>query len=507
MSNSPSRHRKAFRPASWTGGRGSSRLRRHVVAGDMTAATVAWGLPLLLHSQTGWSKSIAESLAAVSLTLITFNLGGLYRSWVCSEVSRQTARIATGAAVGGLALTTSEWLAGSVSAARITVGTIASASLVVAARWRFVRWLKHKRAEGQFQRTVVLVGTNQDAAAIWQTLQDEPELGYRVAGVLGPEAGQPQWTRLPSRVSVHDLVLLAEDVAADGVILVGSAISAEESSRAARDCLRAGIHVELWPGLSGVMSTRVHIAPVCGIPMLYIEPHSPPLWQVAAKRAIDIAVAVALLPVATPVLLLMAVLIRLEDGGSVIYCHSVIGRYGKPMEVLKLRTMVPDASRLLGNVAALNERKGGPLFKATNDPRVTRVGHILRATSIDELPQLWDVLAGRMSLVGPRFALPKEVAQFDEELQRRTAMRPGMTGLWQTEARDNPSFSAYRRLDLLYVDNWSLRMDLAILANTAHAVTVRAVRAVLPWKKYRTSNPATTAPAQSGVETSGAEIC
>ena len=136
---------------------------------------------------------------------------------------------------------------------------------------------------------------------------------------------------------------------------------------------------------------------------------------------------------------------------------------------------------------------------------MTRIGRILRATSIDELPQLWDVLTGRMSLVGPRFALPKEAAQFDEELQRRTVMRPGITGLWQTEARDNPSFSAYRRLDLLYVDNWSLGLDLVILANTAHAVTVRAVRALLPRVGHRREG-CFRAAKPSLVETPGADL-
>jgi lipopolysaccharide/colanic/teichoic acid biosynthesis glycosyltransferase len=153
----------------------------------------------------------------------------------------------------------------------------------------------------------------------------------------------------------------------------------------------------------------------------------------------------------------------------------------------------------------MNERKGGPLFKSSSDPRVTRIGRILRATSIDELPQLWDVLTGRMSLVGPRFAMPKEAAQFDEELQRRTAMRPGITGLWQTEARDNPSFSAYRRLDLLYVDNWSLGLDLAILANTLHAVSVRAVRTLLPKRDHRRKELAPETAKPSLVETQGAD--
>jgi lipopolysaccharide/colanic/teichoic acid biosynthesis glycosyltransferase len=215
------------------------------------------------------------------------------------------------------------------------------------------------------------------------------------------------------------------------------------------------------------------------------EAHRPPAWHQAAKRAIDIVTAAVLLPLAAPVLLVAAIGIRLEDGGPVFYRHRVIGRYGVQTDVLKLRTMVPNAAQMLDDIAEMNEREGGPLFKASNDPRVTRIGRILRATSIDEFPHLWDVLAGRMSLVGPRFAFPKEAAQFDEELQRRTVMRPGITGLWQTEARDNLSFIAYRRLDLLYVDNWSLGLDLAILANTAQSVTVRAVRVMLPRGGHR----------------------
>jgi lipopolysaccharide/colanic/teichoic acid biosynthesis glycosyltransferase len=223
------------------------------------------------------------------------------------------------------------------------------------------------------------------------------------------------------------------------------------------------------------------------------------------KRGIDIVAAAVLIPLSAPVLLVAAVFIRLEDRGPVLYRHAVIGRYGVHTEVLKLRTMVPNAAQLLDRIEAMNERKGGPLFKASNDPRVTRIGHFLRATSIDELPQLWDVLTGRMSLVGPRFAVPKEAAQFDEELQRRTAMRPGITGLWQTEARDNPSFSAYRRLDLLYIDNWSLGLDLAILANTAHAVSVRAVKAILTRGSRQKKSQADEAAAPSLAKTPGAD--
>jgi len=256
-----------------------------------------------------------------------------------------------------------------------------------------------------------------------------------------------------------------------------------------------------------VLSSRIRTAPVSGLPMLYVEAHKPSAWQHAAKRAVDIATAAVLLPLFAPVMLLTAIAIRLEDGGPVLYRHAVIGRYGVQTEVLKFRTMVPNAAHMQDHIADMNEREGGPLFKATNDPRVTRIGRLLRDTSIDELPQLWDVLTGRMSLVGPRFAMPKEAAQFDEEHQRRTVMRPGITGLWQTEARDNPSFSAYRRLDLLYVDNWYFAWDLAILANTAHAVTARAVRALLPQRGDRQKSPASETAKPVLVETPGADRC
>jgi lipopolysaccharide/colanic/teichoic acid biosynthesis glycosyltransferase len=179
---------------------------------------------------------------------------------------------------------------------------------------------------------------------------------------------------------------------------------------------------------------------------------------------------------AAPLLLVAALLIKLEDRGPVTYRGQRVGRSGVLIDVLKLRTMVPDAAQMTDKVAALNERTGGPLFKASRDPRITRVGRILRATSIDELPQLWNVLNGTMSLVGPRPALPAEVEQFDAEFRRRHEMRPGMTGLWQIEARDNPSFSAYRRLDLVYLDTWSIGLDIAILGSTAHVVLASAVR-------------------------------
>ena len=170
-------------------------------------------------------------------------------------------------------------------------------------------------------------------------------------------------------------------------------------------------------------------------------------------------------------------LIKLYDGGPIFFSQQRIGRKGVPFDFYKLRSMAPDADQHRGELEGLNLRDG-PLFKADNDPRITPFGRMLRMSSLDEIPQLLNVLKGDMSLVGPRPALGSECEQFDEELLARQQVRPGISGLWQVEARDNPAFSAYRRLDLFYVENWSVSLDLVILVLTAEQVTARIVRAV-----------------------------
>jgi len=181
--------------------------------------------------------------------------------------------------------------------------------------------------------------------------------------------------------------------------------------------------------------------------------------------------------IALPVLLVAALIIWLQDRGPVFFRQERVGLGGSPFMLWKLRTMAVDAEDRLDEVRDLNDRVG-PLLKVERDPRVTRFGHFLRITSIDELPQLWNVLIGDMSLVGPRPALPSEVEMFDDELRERHNVRPGITGLWQVEARDNPSFASYRRLDLFYVKNWSMSLDLVILILTFQSVLARAIRSV-----------------------------
>lgn len=202
-----------------------------------------------------------------------------------------------------------------------------------------------------------------------------------------------------------------------------------------------------------------------------------PRWQRAAKRTIDVVVAAVGLVLSAPVLALSALAIVLHDRGPVIYRQVRVGRHGVPFTMLKLRTMVVGAEDLVVDLRSVSQREG-PLFKLARDPRVTRVGRVLRLSSIDELPQLVNVLRGEMSVVGPRPALPTEVALFEPALLARHEVRPGITGLWQVQARDHRSFALYQELDLRYVERWSIALDASVIVLTIGAALRRIVRAL-----------------------------
>ena len=193
------------------------------------------------------------------------------------------------------------------------------------------------------------------------------------------------------------------------------------------------------------------------------------------KRLIDVVGAGVGLILLSPILLGAAIAIGLRDGSPVLFRQERVGLNGRPFTMLKFRTMVVDAEERLDEVRHMNERSGAA-FKATNDPRITKNGGFLRRTSIDELPQLWNVLTGAMSLVGPRPPLPEEVAEYDVWHRRRLSMKPGITGLWQVEARHEPDFDRWVEHDLVYIDGWSIWLDLKILARTLPALLAHGGR-------------------------------
>ncbi len=485
-------------------------LRRYLIAGDLVALSLAWA-PWYLDVGRSSIRDLVSALAAVVVTVLAMRRSGLYQSRVCALRSTQVVRTVTAAALGALAYVALQWMAGNgrVSVLRAVEAGLIACALILLLRWRFDRWLKARRSDGHFLRTVVMVGTNDDALALWTTLDSEPELGYRVGAVVGEYRQDAPWEGLPVSTEVERLGALAREVGANGVIVIGSAMGAGGSGLVVEKALAAGLHLQVWSGLSGLGGRRVRLAPVSGLPFLYIEPfRGLSRANEIGKRAMDLILGSTLFLVTLPLVLVAAVLIKLEDRGPVIYPSDRVGRHEVPIKVFKLRTMVPNAAQMMAAIADLNERTGGPLFKADNDPRITRVGRFLRVSSIDELPQLWNVINGTMSLVGPRPALPSEVAKFDAEFSRRHLMRPGITGLWQIEARDNPSFWAYRRLDLSYVDTWSFSLDLEILATTAHSVVVRATRPLWRLVTRRGSRPLRPAsvPASAGPAPAGAVL-
>jgi lipopolysaccharide/colanic/teichoic acid biosynthesis glycosyltransferase len=261
-----------------------------------------------------------------------------------------------------------------------------------------------------------------------------------------------------------------------------SALSIGELQSLKRQVEQAGLHLQVSTGVLGLAPDRFTKTTLAHENLLYLERPSKLARSTALKRALDVVVAGAGLLFALPVLLVAALAIRHEDRGPIFFHQMRVGRDGRLFRLHKLRSMGPDAEALKAKIAEQNARKG-PLFKAVADPRITRIGRILRATSIDEIPQLWNVLRGEMSLVGPRPALPEEVEQFDLELLARHSVQPGVTGLWQVEGREAASFDSYKQLDLHYVENWSILLDLTIIIETLGSLIGRTLRTLFKFRK------------------------
>ncbi|WP_157965961.1 sugar transferase [Euzebya rosea] len=334
------------------------------------------------------------------------------------------------------------------------------------------------------RRRVLLVGDNDEAGDLCQLVGEHPEMGIVVLGRVGGCAhpADRRLDRVPWCGPLRDMPSVLAEQQPSGALVAPTALSSTELNDAVRTLVGAGVGVHLSSGLQGISYQRLHLTPLAHEPLLYVKCAPRRRWSEIAKRGIDLAVASVVLVASTPVFGLVCLLVKLQDGGPVLFRQERVGREGRPFTLLKVRTMVVDAEERLEALRAENERQGGVLFKMQADPRVTRLGKLLRRSSIDELPQLINVLRGDMSIVGPRPALPAEAARFSERLRRRTCVRPGITGLWQVEARDSPNFRTYERLDLFYVENWTVALDLAIIVTTVPAVLSRlagSVRGVL----------------------------
>jgi exopolysaccharide biosynthesis polyprenyl glycosylphosphotransferase len=315
---------------------------------------------------------------------------------------------------------------------------------------------------------VLIVGTDADAVALLHAAQRSPNLGYRVVGFVGSDdIGVRGGCSVLGRIDQTREILDA--TGATGVLISLSSVDSEVVNRLTRDLTDDGYHVALSSGLHDIDVVRFRAQDLGGRTLIYVEQVKREGWRAFAKRGFDVTVAVFALLVASPVLAVAAIAIKKTSKGPVIFAQDRVGRDGEVFRVLKFRTMVVDAEQRLAELRAHNEADG-PLFKMTSDPRVTRVGALLRKLSIDEIPQFVNVLRGEMSVVGPRPALPAEVEQWSDDVHDRLRVLPGITGMWQVSGRSDTTFDEYKRLDLYYVDNWSLAHDARIVCKTFAAV-------------------------------------
>jgi exopolysaccharide biosynthesis polyprenyl glycosylphosphotransferase len=359
-------------------------------------------------------------------------------------------------------------------AVALPVGTI---GLLLSRRlWRVQ--LVHERWRGGCQSSVVAIGNQRAVSVLARELTKDATNGYRIIGVGVPGYGEPRGETIA--VNGEEIPILGDERRALTAVKECGAntVAITSTEHFGVD----GIRQLLWeleeidvdlvvsPGVIDVAGQRLVMRPLSGYPLIHVEK---PQYQGAKrfqKRALDFCLALAALIVASPILLVAAVAIKLTTHGPVLYAAERIGMNGKPFTMLKLRTMVADADTQLPMLAQLNDSPGGVLFKMHNDPRVTRVGRFLRRYSLDELPQFINVLKQDMSVVGPRPPLRSEVETYDGEVKRRLLVRPGVTGLWQISGRSDLSWEESVRLDLSYVENWSMAADLVIGLKTLVAV-------------------------------------
>lgn len=336
------------------------------------------------------------------------------------------------------------------------------------------KWLGGRRRLGDLSHDVLVVGDRATVPQLIETFASVREAGYRVIGVC-TDPSTDELLGVPVLGAQREAGRVAVDLGVDVVACADTHALGPHGLRRLGWALE-GTDIELVvsPGLTEIAGPRVLTRPVAGLPLLHVEAPKFTGPKLVAKSTVDWFGALALTVVLSPVFLVTAIAVKLHDGGPVFFRQERVGLDGKTFRMTKFRSMSVDAHARRGEIEHLNEADDGSLlFKVRDDPRVTPVGRLIRRYSIDELPQLLDVLAGKMSLVGPRPPLPSEVAEYEDDVRRRLLVKPGMTGLWQINGRSDLSWEESVRFDLYYVENWSVAQDLIILWRTIAAVLAK----------------------------------
>jgi exopolysaccharide biosynthesis polyprenyl glycosylphosphotransferase len=418
----------------------------------------------------------------VSLTVITlavFYFKGVYAQPRGASWIDQMSRIASGALTGVAVLILGSLLTSPVLSSRLIFVFVYVGTLLIFGLERLT--LRHIRMmlwrHGVNVRRVLVVGASYAGQRIMKDLMERPDLGYTLAGYVEDETSDGDWTvpmnghgyppRLGRLTDVEQVIRAGQ---IDEVIVALPATAHPLITQVIDRCRHNRVSFRLIPDLFEMRFNQVQIDALNGIPLIGLKEVALQGGNLWLKRTIDVGLALLIIMVLSPVLFLVPLLIKLErPGGPVFFAQERVGRGGRRFKFYKFRSMRPDAEQVKPQLLALNEARG-PIFKMKNDPRVTHIGKWLRRTSLDELPQLFNILRGDMSWVGPRPPVPSEVEQYNDWHRRRLEITPGLTGLWQVSGRSDLSFDDMVKLDLYYAENWSLAFDLKIILMTIPAV-------------------------------------
>jgi len=452
---------------------------------DAVLINVGFFLAYVARYQLQWFRPVDEaflvpyntylpsSLTLTAILLLVFWTEGLYSAKRKDSWLSDVYVIVRGAVTGVAALYVIALVYRAVLYSRLI---FAYAGLTVVLLLSAARALEKQvqaflRRRGYGVQRVLIVGAGETGRAVMRNIVAQPELGYVVVGFVDdkPERGNRNIGRLKALGGTDRIAEVVGDHAVDEVIITLPWQYHRRIMSIMAQCERARVSVRIVPDMFQMSLSHVDIDDLNGIPLIGLKSVSIRGWNLAIKRAIDMAVAGLGLLVLSPLLLVISVLVRLESSGAAVFRQTRVGRGGRQFTVLKFRTMREGAEQEVEALSALNEA-GGPLFKIRNDPRLTKVGQILRRTSLDELPQLYNVLRGEMSIIGPRPGLPSEVEQYQEWHRKRLETWPGMTGLWQVSGRSDLSFDEMVLLDIYYIENWSLLLDLQIALRTVPAI-------------------------------------
>ena len=444
-----------------SGRRGVVRRRAFVIVCDVLALAVgAVVARRLATAELPWRLVVAYC-SAFWLFILASNL---YNSRLATDRSEELVRVARsgmraviviGVAVLGLGV--------GVDYGAIVLLLVSSVATVGLVREGLRLWFARRRQAGQGLWGSVLVAGEDAGADFRRRIEADRSSPHTVLAHVDPEQCETAEELLTRTVAA------AHRSGAQGAIVVESLIDAATANVLVRGLLQAHLYVDLASTLVDISADRLATRSLGSGIVTWIAPRPKSGWRGRAKRLFDVVVASAVLVAIGPVFAVIALAVKMTSPGPVFFRQERVGRYGEPFDMLKFRSMVVNAEALLSELQFDNEG-AGPLFKLRDDPRVTTIGRFIRKSSLDELPQLLNVLRNEMSLVGPRPALRAEMADWEPALFARLDVKPGITGMWQVSGRSGTSFAEYTRLDLYYVHNWSMLVDVSILLRTIPAV-------------------------------------